>query len=360
MIAGLTLAAAIIFMVGSVQPVQAQLAPTKSVIQTVGPGEKFASLSDAAAMQNPADSYTINMDPGTYLDEFAVFNAPTVINGVGVTIMTDTAPPNLKGVLTTIFPLTVNGISFIGTPYLSDNSLGSGISLANGANSSAIREQSNGANTLSLNGVTIENFQMGVLTGSDTGSIYQDVVSIINSDFINNGFPTQSANPGAFGHAIYVGDAASLVVTGTMVCGQQVGHDVKSRAAQTTVTGSTLFVGTNTGAPTGCNPGSTSLAIDMPNAGVGLADTNNIFQGANNQNGSLIRYGEEGVVFTNNSLSVTRTLFDNINAPPTTIGIDELTNCIAPVSGISTDTFTNLTLSINPPTCIAKQHGKHH
>ena len=46
---------------------------------------------------------------------------------------------------------------------------GSGISAIDGGNSSAIREQANSANTLNLTGVTISGFQMGVLTGSDSG-----------------------------------------------------------------------------------------------------------------------------------------------------------------------------------------------
>jgi len=44
-----------------------------------------------------------------------------------------------------------------------------------------------------------------------------------------------------------------------------------------------------TGAPAGCNVGSTSNAIDMPNGGTGNIDMNEIFQGDANQNGSLIR-----------------------------------------------------------------------
>jgi len=71
-------------------------------------------------------------------------------------------PPNDKGVFTTVNPLTVNGLTFTATPDSGPNSLGSGIGAALGYNSSAIREQANGPNTLTLNGVTISKFQMGV------------------------------------------------------------------------------------------------------------------------------------------------------------------------------------------------------
>jgi hypothetical protein len=128
--------------------------------ETVGPGGNFTSLAAAAAAEVSTNSYTITIIPGTYVNDFAVFNAATVLNATGVTIMTNQPPPNEKGVLTTIFPLTVNGLSLIGTPDLGPNSLGSGIPASDGGNSSAIREQANGANTLIVNGALIEGFQI--------------------------------------------------------------------------------------------------------------------------------------------------------------------------------------------------------
>jgi hypothetical protein len=320
------------------------------ITETVGPtGANFTSLGAAAAAEVSTNSYIINMASGTYTNDFAVFNAATTLNATGVTIMTNEPPPNQKGVLTTIFPLTVNGLSLIGTPDTGPNSLGSGIPAGAGGNSSAIREQANGANTLTVNNALIEGFQMGILTSSDSGKTHLDQVTISNTKFINNGNP----DPSAFGHALYVGDAASLTVTGSLFCGQVIGHDIKSRAAQTTVTGSTMFVGTNSGAPAACNVGSASLAIDMPNGGQGTIDMNQIFQGDANQNGSLIRFGEEGLVPTFvNSLSVTNTTFDNLGTRAS-IGIDELKNCSAPVSGVASDTFTNVGTHVNPAGCVS-------
>ena len=319
------------------------------IIETVGPtGANFTSLGAAAAAEVSTNSYIINMAPGTYTNDFAVFNAATTLNATGVIIMTNEPPPNEKGVLTTIFPLTVNGLSLIGTPDTGPNSLGSGIPANQGGNSSAIREQANGANTLTVNNALIQGFQMGILTSSDSGNTHLDQVTISNTQFVNNGGAFDPSSPFTFGHALYVGDAASLTVTGSLFCGQVIGHDIKSRAAQTTVTGSTMFVGTNGGAPAACNVGSASLAIDMPNGGIGLIDMNKIFQGDANQNGSLIRFGEEGLVPTFvNSLSVTNTTFDNLGNGAS-IGIDELNNCIAPVSGVASDTFINVGTPVRP------------
>jgi hypothetical protein len=80
---------------------------------------------------------------------------------------------------------------------------------------------------------------------------------------------------------------------------------------------------------------------------------NQIFQGDANQNGSLIRFGEEGLVPTFvNSLSVTNTTFDNLGKRAS-IGIDELNNCSAQVSGVASDTFTNVGTHVNPAGCVS-------
>jgi hypothetical protein len=113
-----------------------------------------------------------------------------------------------------------------------------------------------------------------------------------------------------------------------------------------------MFVGTNSGAPAACNVGSASLAIDVPNGGQGNIDMDQIFRDDANQNGSMIRFGEEGLVPTfTNSLSVTNTTFDNLGTRRS-IGIDELNNCSAPVSGVASDTFTNVGTHVNPAGCV--------
>ena len=129
----------------------------------------------ADASEVAGNSYTFNLITGTTFTDtqaFAVFAADTTINGNGDTLQASQPPSNEKGVLTTTSPLSVNNLSIIGTPGIGMVGVpgsGSGISAIDGGNSSAIREQANGANTLNLTGVTISGFQMGVLTGSDSG-----------------------------------------------------------------------------------------------------------------------------------------------------------------------------------------------
>ena len=315
-------------------------ASAQVITLTVGPGGDFATLGAMAQAQVAGNTYVVTIVPGTYTDDFAVFQADTVLNGTGVTEIADTQPPNLKGLFTTTFSLTVNGMALIALP-------GFGIDSSLGGNAALIREQSNGATQLNLNDAVIEGGQMGILTGSDSGTTHLEQVTITNTRFVNNGNP----DPAAFGHALYVGDAASLTVVNSLFCGQLIGHDVKSRAAVTIVSGSTLFVGTNQGADPACNIGSASLAIDTPNGGQVMINANQIFQGDANQNGSLIRFGEEGVVFIDNSLNVSNTTFTNFGVR-SSIAIDELSTCITPVIGVDTDTFVNITVPVMPPTCV--------
>ena len=139
-------------------------AQASAITLTVDPSvaADFATIGAAVATEVAGNTYTVNVAPGNYTNDFAVFNAATVVNASGVTDSTNMPPPNDKGVFTTVNPLTVNGLTFTATPDSGPNSLGSGIGAALGYNSSAIREQANGPNTLTLNGVTISKFQMGV------------------------------------------------------------------------------------------------------------------------------------------------------------------------------------------------------
>ena len=129
----------------------------------------------------------------------------------------------------------------------------------------------------------------------------------------------------------------------------------RSRAASTTISGSIFYIGTATGAPSECNIGSASLAIDLPNGGTAEVTNNQIYQGSANQNGSMLRYGEEGLVAgLTNTLDVNNTLFDNLEpgVGNFSIAIDELSTCIVPVTGTDTDTFVG-TQPIQPPGCVS-------
>ena len=77
------------------------------------------------------------------------------------------------------------------------------------------------------------------------------------------------------------------------------GHEIKSRAENTTITGSRIFD----------NNGTASYSIDLPNGGNATIQNNVIQQGPNSGNPAIIAYGEEGnlhagttVVVANNTI----------------------------------------------------------
>jgi hypothetical protein len=203
------------------------------IIQTVGPGKQYPTINAAVAAQasSPGHSWEIDVQAGTYLNDFAVITNPTDIEAKGGPVILDATvpPPNEKGILTTTATLIVNGLTFEGAA----------IPDADGGNGSGIRDQSNTATQLTVENSKFIGNQEGILTGSDSGSSNKETVQILNDQFINNGNP----NPDTFQHALYVGDAASLDVENSLFCGQLLGHDVKSRALTTTVKGSTMFIG---------------------------------------------------------------------------------------------------------------------
>ena len=72
------------------------------------------------------------------------------------------------------------------------------------------------------------------------------------------------------GHNIYIGKIASLTITNSYIHDAIVGHEIKSRAAITTIENNRIVDGT----------GNASYSIDLPNSGIGIIKNNLIQQGA--------------------------------------------------------------------------------
>src|SRR5262249_34434717 len=118
--------------------------------------------------------------------------------------------------------------------------------------------------------------QEGILAGANpTGAGV-----ITNSAFIHNGNdPSDDQEQG-----VYIGTVASLTVNNDYFSNQNGGSDLKSRAAQTTVTNS-IFV----------DPvdGTTNYAIDLPNGGTDVVQNNYIQQSGVPNNSNIIHFGGE-------------------------------------------------------------------
>jgi hypothetical protein len=310
------------------------------IILTVGAGDTFstvsAAVSDADADANAADTYVIEVAPGTYQNDFPDVTRAMTIEvmpgdaGQQVLLLATEPLPNEEGIIRTTASLTVNGLTFEGAE----------ISAADGGNGAGIRDL-NGDKVATFLGngppgqpnppvsliVENSNFignQEGILTGYDTS----ETIAVSNSNFINNGNP----DPAVFQHGLYVNYAGSLTVTNSLFCGQLIGHDIKSRALSTTIENNQIFDGA--AGPGACNVGTTSYGIDVPNGGVATISNNQITQGSGTENSTMVDYGSEGLLFADNSLLVSDNNFLN-SGEPDAIGVYNNTVVNAQLTGNS-------------------------
>ena len=242
---------------------------------TVGAGEHFATLSDAIAASHDGD--VIQVAAGVYTNDFATISTRITIEGVGgmVQLVATEAPPDGKAILTVNTDVTIFNVEF------------SGAAVADG-NGAGIRYQ--GGN-LVLDHTYFHDNQEGLLGAPVPGG----TITIRNSEFAHNGVARPGATAGGT-HNIYVGAIDSLTIDNSYFHDAVVGHEIKSRALNTTITNSRIGSGPN---------GDDSYDIDLPNGGNVLIQDNVIEKGPNSENSSFIAFGEEGGILAGSALSVT-------------------------------------------------------
>ena len=328
--------------VAVVLTVAASSASAQSVFTlTVGLGGQYAHITDAVAVAN-SDSdlgnyYVVNLAPGTYINDF-----PTVLRPMTIQVDPAFAPqraklqatvplPNQKGIILTFSSLTVRGLVFIGVQISNDL----------GGNGAGIRDQNpdNTPASLVVDNSAFHDNQEGILQCCDA----QETITITNSRFRNNG----TSDPDFFQHGIYINQAANLTVANSLFCGQLIGHDIKSRAAQTVVVGSQIYTGEGAPAWTGCRTGNASVNIEAPNGGIVVVAGNTLVQGPSAQNHKIVSYGAEKKSYANNSLSVSKNSFVSTTG---SIGVYDPA-CVPVV--FDSNTFTGLGVVLNPANCIA-------
>jgi hypothetical protein len=300
-------------------------------------GFDFSTLSAAVNSEMSGNSYLITMAPGTYQNDFSVVLQPTDIEATGPGVVLQATMTNDQGIIETFAPLTVNGLTITGAMA----------SAGSGGPAAAIRDHNDGGGNLIVSNSLIENSQNGIETSSASGQTHLENVSISNDNFVGDG---SSLGPG---HAVYIGDAATADIINSTFCGTVSGHDIKSRALSTTVTGSTMYIAATGTAGAGCSTaGSTSAGVDLPNGGVGVIQNDMIIQGTNNSNGALVIYGGESPFNSPASLDVSGTTFFGDGAP-NSVGVNEIGGCLAPVAGTGPGTFQNVATQVNPSGCLA-------
>ncbi|MBL8701745.1 MAG: hypothetical protein JNK67_25410 [Alphaproteobacteria bacterium] len=146
---------------------------------------------------------------------------------------------------------------------------------------------------LTLRNVEFRDSETGILATNRAGQI-----RIVDSVFEGLGRNGQA-------HSIYV-NGGRLHVSGTRVAGAQVGHEVKSRAAETVIEDCVITSGA----------AEDSRAVDVPEGGVLIMRRNILHKGSRSQNFDMIgvglenrRHGEARVVLEDNTL-----IFDRPNS----------------------------------------------
>ena len=256
----------------------------ETVLQ-VGAGKQFATINAAiAAADQMGGNADIKVDAGTYTNDGGYLwdgiNNVT-IEGVGgmVKIVDPTYYAGGKAAI-------VTG----GQNIVLKNLDISGIAVPDG-NGAGIRYDQG---TLLLDNVHLHGNQDGILGAADaTGSI-----TIQNSEIDHNG--TSAGNT----HNIYIGDVAQFTLTNSYIHDANVGHEVKSRAENNTITNNRIED----------NSGSSSYAIDLPNGGNATITGNVIEQGVNNQNHTINAYGEEGNLHAGTSVTFSNNVVVNDDA----------------------------------------------
>jgi len=239
-------------------------------IWRVGPHRALTAPSAAAAVAHDDD--TVLIDAGTYTGDVAVWTqSDLTLRGVGGRVRLKAAGNSAQGKAIWVIAgdrTRVDRIDF------------SGAAVADG-NGAGIRQEGAG---LTITRSSFHDNQDGLLTGANPES---DIV-IRRTRFVGNG-----AGDG-YTHNLYVGDVRSLTVTGSYLAAADVGHEVKSRAARTTIVGNRITDANATA----------SYSIDLPNGGSALVAGNVIIQGPRSENPILISYGAEGLTQPSHTLRV--------------------------------------------------------
>lgn len=268
-----------------------------AAILTVGPtGKMYKTVASAVAAARDGD--VLQVQAGTYTNDFAYVNKQISIVGVGgmARMVATQNIPNGKAIFVTSKNITLDHIEFAGARVADAN--GAGIRYEGG--------------NLVIKRCYFHDNENGILAASvETGSIV-----IGSSEFASNG------RGDGYTHGVYVNRIASLRVLNSYFHNTKVGHHIKSRALQTTIRGNRIDDGIN---------GTASYNIDLPNGGVSVVVNNNIVQRATSQNPALIHFGGEGTPYAGSSLRVANNTLQNFRSSAT--GVLNHTNITVTING---------------------------
>ncbi|WP_192912509.1 right-handed parallel beta-helix repeat-containing protein [Paracraurococcus ruber] len=287
---------------------------------TVGSGKQYATIAAAVAASRDGD--VIQVQAGTYTNDFAEIRTKITLQGVGgmVHLAATVPPPNGKAILVTNTDVTIDHFEFSGTKVKDGN--GAGIRYQGGH--------------LTITNSYFHDNQDGLLGGTYANG----VIDIRNTEFAHNG-----AGDG-YTHNLYVGKIAALNIADSYFHDAVVGHEIKSRAAATTITNSRIFD----------NGGSASYSIDLPNGGHAVLTGNTIQQGAASQNPNIVAFGEEGGLWADNRLQMTNNTVLNDLGSVSAHAVWNKTTTAASISGTRIWGLTDAQFASGPANVTGSTH----
>jgi hypothetical protein len=260
-------------------------------VLTVGTGMEFATLGDA--LKAATAGMTIAVEAGTYTNDFGTVSQNVNIVAVGGLVheVATVPPPNDKGILTVDANLNISGFTFTGGSDGSPDGNVAGIRLETG--------------NLNVAYCAFSGMQEGLLADPNPNG----TVTVDHSYFLANG------TGDGMSHNLYVGAVRSLLVQNSVFQAANVGHEIKSRAASTTIQNNVIVDG-----PTGTG----SYNIDLPNGGVAKVTGNIIEKGPHASNEVAIHYGgETQYAWAQNSLDVSgNTIMNDLAASVQSWAVD--------------------------------------
>ncbi len=294
------------------QAVAAPVIAPGSTVLTVGAGKEYATLG--AALAASADGNTILVDAGTYTNDFGSVGSKVSIIGVGgmVNLVATAQPPNGKAILTVDADCTVQNLSFSGCTVPDGN--GAGIRYEGG--------------NLTLQNCAFSNNQNGLLSAPVPGG----TLTVQHCDFGFNGSGT------GYTHNLYVGAIGQLVVEDSRFHDVSVGHEIKSRAANTLITGNVIADGPTSTA---------SYSIDLPDGGGVVVTGNLIEKGPQAENQAAVHFGGEGIPYAGSSLLVQGNQFVNDRGAGT-VGVLNQTPIAVAIKDNSFTGFANSQVAYGP------------
>lgn len=246
----------------------APLAPG-STVWRVGATRAITSIALAARLARDGD--TVEIDPGDYIADVAVWDRDNLtIRGTGPKVRLIAAGAHAEGKAIWVIRrgrVVIENIDFIGARV--DDRNGAGIRFESGH--------------LTVRQCLFFDNQTGILTGGGADTR----LDIEHSEFAYNGDGDGQS------HHIYVGNMKALRVVGSYFHHANVGHLIKSRAEFNTIEYNRLSDETG---------GRASYELEFPDGGVAVVVGNIIQQGTQTQNSVLLSFGAEGYKWPLNEL----------------------------------------------------------